>query len=345
MRSTRLIPASALALAATLAAASPALAGPPTVKERIAKADSALASAHTHAKAGRDTAALRSMRSADALTDAALRQARRGSRSSRSLDNRRVAAQFQENAERFAALITHLDGRADASAANAVGASMKGRATALDRLESLAGLLPAAAQKGLGRSVTAVTNAAGKPVTTLDRALRSGTVDASSVKNVDSAILAVATASVGDVSRLDALAETLPAAARRGIDKARERTVKALGEMGARFTGAQDCAAERDADATAFDEKYRTNTPDEGDESNAYGMCVSGRAKAMRPGGAGRPAGLPGPAADIVAGAIAGTPAAGIVGSLLPGGSTTPEDSGSTLPIPDITSMIPVLRP
>lgn len=345
MRSTRLIPASALAFVATLAAASPALAGPPTVKERIAKADSALAAAQTHAKAGRDTAALRSMRRADALTSAALRQARRGGRSSRAVDNRRIAAQYQENAERFAALITHLDGRADASAANAVGASMKGRAVALDRLESLAGLLPAAAQRGLGRSVTALANAGSKPATTLDRALRTGAVDPSSVKNVDSAILAVATASAGDLTRLDALAETLPAAARRGLDKARERTAKVLGELGARFTGAQDCGAERDADSAAFDEKYRTNSSEDGDASNAYGMCVSGRAKAMRPGGAGRPAGLPGPAADIVAGALAGTPAAGIVGSMLPGEATSPEGAGGSLPIPNIASLIPVLRP
>jgi len=275
--------AGTLAASALLAlAASPAAATPATVGDQLARADAALARAAQLANRGSDAVAVAQLNRADRLTAAADRRSDRTRGSERARDERAVAAQYQQNAEAAARLVRSVDGAADATAADAVADAVEGRERALDTLTRLAGRLPAPAQQGLARAVVSVTAAGPRPGRTLDAALSSGDVDENAVDDVEQAIDRVHEGVRADGERLAVLAERLPAAARRGIERARTRNQAAQEQAAARSGSADACAAEREADPAAFETRYRTNPGD--DESNAYGMCVSGHSAEQPPG-------------------------------------------------------------
>lgn len=283
------------ALAAALAAAVPAAAAPPSVEEQLRRADVALAKAASLAGRGSDAVAAGQLARADRLTVAASRRAAAARAMQRAANGRKVAAQFQQNAEAAARLVSEVEGGADTTSAKEVSDGLRGRARALDALKDLADRLPAAAQRGVTRAVIAISDAGTKPAETLDAALKAGEVDAAAVPTVEKAVEASGEEARRDDERLEKLAERLPAAARAGVKRAQERRAAAAERAEARSGAANACAAEREADPAAFETKYRTHG-DEDEASNAYGMCVSGHSAARPPGpgAAGPPAGTPG---------------------------------------------------
>lgn len=275
----------ALAAAVALATAGTAIAAAPaSVDEQLARADAALSKAAALARQGSDAVAAAQLSRADRLTVVADRRADALTGLARAAAERKVAVQLQQNAEASANLIDDVDGAADRTVSKEVADAVARRTKALDVLAGLAVKLPKQAQVGIAKAIAALTDAGTKPAMTLDAALKAGEVDPSAVTGVEAAIAGVAEGTRRDADRLADLAQGLPVAARRGIERAQRRAEAAGAASQERSERADACDAERRADPTAFETKYRTNTGEQDGDSNAYGMCAAGFTAEHPPG-------------------------------------------------------------
>lgn len=199
-----------------------------SVKAHVRSADQALTMVAERVKANDDAAAAIAMVRNLRQTQAATREARRlQGRAKKAKALRLVADQRNDNVLVLSALVDEVSDNAQAAMATALNNNLRGRATAIARLTSLATTLPAQAQAGIARAIAAIS---GNPtgVVNIAGALNSGDITPAAEPQLEQALTLASGAMFTGVNQLKQIVSMLPAPAQGPVNMAITRVTGIL---------------------------------------------------------------------------------------------------------------------
>lgn len=199
-----------------------------SVKAHVRSADQALTMVAERVKANDDAAAAIAMVRNLRQTQAATREARRlQGRAKKAKALRLVADQRNDNVLVLSALVDEVSDNAQAAMATALNNNLRGRATAIARLTSLATTLPAQAQAGIARAIAAIS---GNPtgVVNIAGALNSGDITPAAEPQLEQALTLAGGAMFTGVNQLKQIVGMLPAPAQGPVNMAITRVTGIL---------------------------------------------------------------------------------------------------------------------
>ena len=199
-----------------------------SVRAHVRNADQALAMVAERVKDNDNAAAAIAMVRNLRQTQAATRESRRvQSRSKKAKALRLVADQRNENVLVLSALVDEVSDSAQAGMATALNYNLRGRATAIARLTSLAPTLPAAAQAGIATAIAAISGNP-VPVANIAGALNSGDITPAAQPQLEQALTLASGAMFTGLAQLQQIVGMLPAPAQGPVNMAITRVTGIL---------------------------------------------------------------------------------------------------------------------
>jgi len=202
-----------------------------SVRAHVRNADQALAMVTDRVKHNDNAAAAIAMVRSLRQTQAATREARRvQGRSKKAKALRLVADQRNDNVLVLSAIVDDVSDSAQAAMATALNYNLKGRATAIARLTSLAPTLPAQAQAGIATAIAAISGNPA-PVANIAGALNSGDITPAAQPQLQQALTLASGAMFTGVGQLQQIVGMLPAPAQGPVNMAITRVTGILSSI------------------------------------------------------------------------------------------------------------------